>query len=72
MKIKQILNQHRRDFRADFECEHCGFIERNKSGYDDTYYHQSVVPTLKCPECNKTAPEDARALAPKYPDGVTL
>lgn len=39
MRIKKILNQYRRDFYADYECEHCGHIVANKSGYDDAYFH---------------------------------
>lgn len=29
MKIKKILSQNRRDFRAIYECEHCGNIEKD-------------------------------------------
>ncbi len=29
MKIKRILNQYRRDFYADYECESCGHIDHN-------------------------------------------
>ena len=36
MRIKQINRQHRRDFYADYECENCGYIEKDKSGYDAT------------------------------------
>jgi ribosomal protein L37AE/L43A len=24
MKVQKILSQHRRDFQAIYECEHCG------------------------------------------------
>ena len=43
MRIKEIISQHRRDFKAIFECEHCGHTE-TKSGYDDANYHQNVIP----------------------------
>lgn len=46
MRIKEIISQHRRDFKAIFECEHCGYTE-TKSGYDDANYHQNVIPILK-------------------------
>ncbi len=55
MKIKQINDQIRQDFWADYECEHCGYIEKNKTGYDDRYFHQNVIPEMKCPQCGKTA-----------------
>ena len=67
MKLKQILSQNRRDFTAIYACEHCGH-EVKKGGYDDTYFHQKVIPAMECPDCGKTAPEDYRAYAPKYPD----
>ena len=37
MRIKEILNQHRRDFNATYECEHCGFEYRGP-GYDDHFF----------------------------------
>lgn len=46
MKIKTIESQHRRDFYAIYECEHCGH-EHKGSGYDDANFHQNVVPKKK-------------------------
>ena len=72
MRVKQIISQNRRDFRAIFECEHCKF-ELERSGYDDRYFHYQVVPSLKCPECGKTADKKTyRPLDPKYPEGTTI
>lgn len=71
MKIKEIISQHRRDFRAIYECEHCGFTF-NGSGYDDTNFHEKVIPTMVCRECDKTADETYRPLATKYPDGTSV
>lgn len=65
MKIKKIISQTRRDFTAIYECEHCGHEEEH-SGYDDAYFHQSVIPTFKCEACEKTADEDYRPLTTKY------
>ncbi len=72
MKIKQINSQNRRDFRADYECEHCGNIEENQSGYDDSYFHNEVIPKMKCKECGKTAGDEYRPLATKYPEGMQI
>lgn len=66
MKIKKIISQHRRDFRAVYQCEHCDH-EYEGSGYDDAHFHQNVIPEKVCPECGKKAPEDYRALTTKYP-----
>ena len=72
MKIKQIKSQHRRDFYADYECEHCGHIEKDKSGYDDTNFHQNVIPDMECPECGKKSPKEYVPMETKYPDFLQL
>ena len=71
MRVKKIISQHRRDFRAVYQCEHCGH-EHESSGYDDAYFHQNVVPAMKCGECKKTASDDYRPLTTKYPEGMTV
>lgn len=65
MKIQTIKSQHRRDFIAIYKCEHCGHTETG-SGYDDEYFHNSVIPIMECKSCGKVAPEDYRPLATKY------
>ena len=71
MKIQRILSQHRRDFRAVYECEHCGATQEG-TGYDDGFFHASVIPAMKCGDCGKTAADDYRPLATKYADGVEV
>jgi len=71
MKIQKIVSQHRRDFTAIYECEHCGHTQEG-DGYDDSYFHQTVIPGKVCPECGKKAADDYRPLATKYPDSVTI
>lgn len=66
MKIKTILSQHRRDFYATYECEHCNHVTEKQSGYDDENFHNNVIPLLKCPKCDKTADEKYRPLQTKY------
>lgn len=68
MKIKEIVSQHRRDFTAIYECEHCKH-EVEDGGYDDANFHQNVVPMFACPKCGKAAPDTYRALTTKYPEG---
>jgi len=65
MKIKEITSQYRRDFNAVYECEHCGYTHTG-SGYDDDYFHRTVIPNMTCPKCGKKAPEDYRPLTTKY------
>ena len=71
MKIKTILSQHRRDFTALYECEHCGH-ELKSSGYDDDNFHRNVIPTMKCSNCGGTADDKYRPLTTKHPDGLQL
>ena len=67
MKIKEITSQSRRDFRAVYICEHCGHT-REGHGYDDTNFHQNVIPNMKCEKCGKKASKEYKPQATKYPD----
>ncbi len=71
MKIKEITSQSRRDFRAVYECEHCGY-EHNGSGYDDSNFHVNVIPNMKCKRCDKTAHKSYRPLTTKYPESKVI
>lgn len=71
MKIQEITSQHRRDFYAIFECEHCGATEK-RSGYDDTHFHRNVIPDMECKVCGKKAPETHRPLAPRHAEGEVV
>lgn len=54
MKIKKLISQHRRDFTALMECEFCQHQEMDNSGYDDRYYHDNVIPNMKCKKCGES------------------
>jgi len=56
MRIQRILSQSRRDFTAVYECQHCE-SRVTKSGYDDAYFHNSVIPSMKCVGCGKSGNE---------------
>lgn len=71
MRIKKKISQHRRDFRAVYQCEHCNH-EIEKSGYDDAYFHQQVIPAMSCPECGKTADAGTPTTRPDVPEHVTI
>jgi transcription elongation factor Elf1 len=71
MKIRKILSQHRRDFTAIYECEHCE-AEIEHYGYDDANFHQNVIPQMECKKCGKKAPSDYRALTTKHPEGFQV
>ena len=58
MKIKEILWQHRNDFTAVIECEHCGSCQSLNNGYNDNFYHTKVLPSIPCKKCTKATLED--------------
>ena len=69
MRIQKKISQHRRDFRAIYECEHCG-ATREDYGYDDAYFHTKVIPGFPCPVCGKTG--DGPSSTPDVPAGMVL
>ena len=71
MRIKQITSQYRRDFTAEYECEHCGHITTG-SGYDDSNFHVNVIPNMECEKCGKKATSEYKPRETKYPDGLTV
>jgi len=71
MKIQKILSQNRRDFQAIYECERCGSTVEGY-GYDDSNFHQNVIPRMRCNLCGEMADDSYRALTTKYPDGVQV
>lgn len=72
MKIIKIISRYRRDFWADYKCEHCGHIEENESGYDDSFFHNNVIPNMKCSKCGKTSDKDYQPMTPKYNKNIQL
>ena len=51
MRIKKILSSHRNDFTATMQCEHCGHEAKNPYGYNDSNYHENVIPAMHCASC---------------------
>lgn len=77
MKIIKTYNWNRRDFCYDTKCEHCGYVEKNNSGYDDTNYYNNVVPNEKCKQCgestnSKASDEPKSVIIPKYDPNVVI
>jgi len=71
MYIKEILSRNRRDLTVVFMCEHCGY-EITGHAYDDSYYHEHVVPQKECPRCGRVAASDYKPLEPQHPDWMVL
>lgn len=75
MKILRIIDQHRRDFTAIMKCEFCGHEENDNSGYDDRYYHDNVIPNMKCSSCSKSTVSENGTIEhtpTKYPEHLQL
>lgn len=71
MKIKRIVRQHRRDFTAIYECQHCSHTQEGQ-GYDDSYFHESVIPKMPCQECGKDSYDQPPTSAPSIPAHVHM
>lgn len=71
MRIKEKINQSRRDFKAVYECEHCGHEEIDR-GYDDHYFHEKVIPEMVCKKCGKKADPKSPTSTPDVPAHLHL
>lgn len=75
MELLRKTNQSRRDFDGILKCQFCGHEEVLKGGYDDEYYHNKVIPSFVCKECNKSTISEndvVRATRPKYAEGYQI
>jgi hypothetical protein len=53
-------------------CEHCNASEKNVAGYDDDYFLNTVIPSIKCKSCGNAAKDTPIPLTPKYPEWKQL
>lgn len=70
MKLIKVSDQMRRDFTGEYECESCGHTKTG-NGYDDRYFHHTVIPNMKCPACGESTVSlglEPKPRATKYPD----
>jgi C4-type Zn-finger protein len=77
MKLIEKISQSRRDFQGKYECQGCGHIEEEKGkySYDDNYFHDNVIPKMKCAKCGKSTLDlgvENERLSTKYPDGFQI
>lgn len=54
MKILKKTWSMGRDFAANMVCEGCKKTDTLLTGYDDHYYHDHVIPNIKCKHCGKS------------------
>ena len=55
MKLKEKVSQYRRDTRIILECQSCGYVMPEFTGYDDDNYYVNVIPNIKCTQCGKSS-----------------
>ena len=53
MILQEKKSQIRRDFTGVYKCQKCGNIQEG-GGYDDDYYHNNVIPKMKCNKCGES------------------
>ncbi len=71
MRIKKILRRHRRDFFAIYQCEHCDHKSEG-SGYDDSNFHDYVVPEMKTPACGEVSPDSYAPRAANFAEHTVI
>lgn len=69
MRIQTIESRSRRDFHAVYVCELCGWTRRGY-GYDDANFHENVIPTMVCEDCNESS--GVQSSAAVIPPGIVL
>ena len=76
MHLTKSYGFMRRDFSGDLTCEHCGHIDEGVSCYDDSNFHQNVIPNMKCSECDESANSKCGVVpvqtGPRQPDSVVM
>jgi hypothetical protein len=53
MFLAKKISQSRRDFKGVFKCQGCG-ESKERSGYDDDYFHIMVTFEMKCEKCGES------------------
>jgi C4-type Zn-finger protein len=71
MFLKEKIDQSRRDFKGKYECQSCGEVEIDAGlySYDDDYFHDNVIPAMKCKKCGKSTKDlglENERMATKY------
>lgn len=74
MFLSEIKNRNRRDFTGTITCESCDHSEELRSGYDDEYYHNEVIPNMKCTQCGESTNtlEIGIRTRPQFPDSKIM
>lgn len=69
MQIHDLSGSIGRDLYGKIKCQHCGAVEKLSGGYDDHYWHNSVLPAMHCKSCGKnSAGEMAENHTPDTPE----
>lgn len=50
-------------------------MEKDKSGYDDHFFHTSIIPNMKCKSCGESTLSkggNVQQVQTKYPEGFQI
>ncbi len=61
MRILDLSGSLGRDLYGKLQCEHCNAIEKLSGGYDDSYWHNRVLPSFHCKSCGKNRAGEVKA-----------
>ena len=53
MKIISLDQGNGRDLYGMMKCEHCNTSARLSGGYNDAFWHESVLPAFHCKESRR-------------------
>jgi hypothetical protein len=53
MKIINLKSSIGRDLYGTLQCEHCDSLQELVGGYDDSHWHDRVLPAFHCATCGR-------------------
>lgn len=53
MKIISLRDGNGRDLYGMIQCEHCNVEDKLSGGYNDSFWHDKVLPAFHCKSCGK-------------------
>lgn len=64
MKIIEITDRYGNDLYGVIQCEHCQEKQKLTGGYDDSYYHNHVMPAKHCTKCGMNRAGETKKESP--------
>lgn len=61
MRIISLKGSMGRDLYGTLQCEHCDATDKLSGGYDDSHWHNRVLPAFHCRACGKNRAGELRS-----------